>query len=438
MSMAPDSSTPTCDFLRTEVLLYYKPEYANGEDIPHLLSLCQERTPLYTEDTVLDFHRLLVATLIAQATLLERYKKAHQVEDDRNDEEMQKIGIILGLVQRLLQAIVYFHALSSHMDSLGGIQPPVIFWPLSSRIPEYLAFARANNIYCRSGRSPPSKNRNTGPASSKGGGRTFVSEEIGSSKGGKGIFASFFKGGKGKSWSSGGHPVSSKQEKSLEEELLSEPANKFFEEEEFLPVSSNTAPANDEYAEQVSDEDEGIEFDDLLPHSTMESDDLMGAVQSWLKLLVKYTTARRALEMYCGTLKRDEDSEIEISLLSVTPTETTMPLWKDISEVLQSVLKKQYLTSPPCQEMIDHLKTRIFDNGNIHHNIIDIFRDIINEVEWPISYTVHCEAALVAFASLDTSDISSEGDNRDLAEIQCVRIFNPPQKKSLISSISRA
>ena len=444
-STAPDLSTSEKgprDFLRTEVLPYYKPEYSNGEDIPYLLSLCQERAPLYTEDTVLEFHRLLVATLLTQAALLQRYKKVHEV---RNDEEMEKIGIRLGLVERLLQAIVYSSAFSSHMDSLGGIHPPVLSWPMTSQIPEYLAFAQANDIYCRSGRSPPSGNRNRRSASSKEGGGAPGLEEIGSSKGGRGIFASFLKAGKGKSRSSGagkGGSVSSKREKSLEEELLSESANMLFEEEESLPVDSNNAPANDEHAKQVDDEDgdvESIEFDGLpTPRVMLESEDLIDAVQSWLKLLVKYTTARRALEDYCETLGRGEDRKIEISLLSVTPTETTMPLWQDVSEVLESALKKQYLfrSSSMHQEIISYIKTRVGD-GNTRHNIIDVFTDIIRGVERPISYTVHCEAALVAFASLD---ISSEGDDQGLAEIQRVRIFNPPnlpQPRLLISPLSR-
>ena len=92
-SMAPDLSTSEKgphDFLRTEVLPYYKPKYSNGEDIPYLLSLCQERAPLYMEDTVLEFHRLLVATLLAQAALLQRYKKVHEV---RNDEEIGRAHV---------------------------------------------------------------------------------------------------------------------------------------------------------------------------------------------------------------------------------------------------------------------------------------------------------------------------------------------------------
>ena len=74
---------------------------------------------------------------------------------------------------------------------------------MTSQIPEYLAFAQANDIYCQSGRSPPSGNRNRRSASSKEGGGASGLEEIGSSKGGRGIFASFLKVGKGKSRLSG-------------------------------------------------------------------------------------------------------------------------------------------------------------------------------------------------------------------------------------------
>jgi hypothetical protein len=341
-----------------QTLSHYRPHYVNGNDIPRLLSACKERGPLYTKDTAIEFHRLMVAVLLAYA--------AHLARDRVNQEDGPIVANNI-----LLHAVVYSSAFKAHMKSLSAADPPVLYLPMSSHIQEYQQFADENRIKCRVPRGHRASSSGEGSSSSgEGNGKLGLAEQ-----------------GESKEAATGG------QNRDVEDEIVDATT----ESEIYVPP---TGPV-----------------------------DLNTVIQSWLKLLVKYHTAQRTLENYCGNLGTDEDSHVDITRLSVKPKRGLMPAWGEITAILASVLASDserpsatnYSITEP-EETIEHLKAYVLDVANAGKstdNIVEKFRDIIHGCPQPIGYTVHCEAALVAFAS------AKNGGFRDdrLAPLHKVRIL---------------
>lgn len=332
-------------YLNTEgrlakTLSHYRPKHVDGDDIPHLLSACKKRAPLYTKDVAVEFHHLIVATLLAYAAYLARYRVS------------QEDGLIVanGI---LLHAIVYSNAFKAHMKSLSATDPPVLGLPMSSHITEYSEFARINEIACHVPR---------------------------------------------------GKRESSKQ--------------------------GTTLPKNDPTGATADGEIVDATTDSEIFGSPTEPVDLNIVMESWMRLLVKYHTAQRTLEKYCEHLGTSEDSQIDITRLSVKPKQGFMPTWSEINPVLTHVLQSEseqpFATNRPItqlEETIDYLKSYVLNvtkvPGRSPNNIFDNFTDIINGRTQPIRYTIHCEAALVAFAS---TKYKAFQDDR-LGPLQKVRIL---------------
>jgi len=128
--------------------------------------------------------------------------------------------------------------------------------------------------------------------------------------------------------------------------------------------------------------------------------DLNLAIQSWLKLLVRYHTVQCTLENYCENLETGENFQINIMHLSVKPKQGLVPQWSDIAAVLMSVLMSSSISEP--KETIEYLKSYVLgivNAGKSTNNIFEKFSNIILSHKQAIKYTVHCEAALVAFTS---------------------------------------
>ena len=123
-------------------LSYYQRQYANGDtSIPHLLRACRDSQPLYTWDTAINFHRLLVGTLLAYASLLEDYRTRHA--------ERAQIDKQLCLYGSLLDVILFSDAFDCHIRSLVQANPPMLSLPMSDQIDHYVEFARDFNIHCK-------------------------------------------------------------------------------------------------------------------------------------------------------------------------------------------------------------------------------------------------------------------------------------------------
>ena len=124
-------------------LSYYQPPYANEDaSISCLLRACEDSRPLYTKDTAIDFHRLLVGTLLAYASLVEGYYKASPTERAQIDKHLSISGTLLRLV-------LYSDAFDCHMKSLVQANPPILSFPMSDHIDEYVDFARDRDIRCQ-------------------------------------------------------------------------------------------------------------------------------------------------------------------------------------------------------------------------------------------------------------------------------------------------
>lgn len=213
----------------------------------------------------------------------------------------------------------------------------------------------------------------------------------------------------------------------------------------FMGITGRLFKAGNSKQDGVSNEDMGSgatadEDDDSIPDATNELSDHLPAnvttlessespwleptelrktISSWLKLLVKYHTAQSALESYCRTLEPGDNANINIKLLEIKPRQGSMPTWDAITQAIDSVIKRTQQTNLRDinpKDFIDYIFTdvcEIVDSKRSYHSILHKFSDIMRNIERPVSYTVHCEAALVAFASAgDKSDAHTkiEGD----------------------------
>ena len=313
-----------------------------SDSIPHLLRACKDSRPLYTRDTAFDFHRLLVGTLLAYASLLERYGTMRS--------ERAQIDQQLALSSSLLRVILFSDAFDCHIRSLVQTSPPILSLPMSDRIDNYVNFARTRHIRC------------TRPRGSGEEGK----EKLG--------------------------PSMAEESKQPGVELGS---------------TSDIGFDADENEDETPDTTN--EVDDILSHTEGQgSKNLCKIVNSSLKLLVKYDTAQDALESYCESLGPGSNHEIDIKLLRINPREGDMPGWDEIKTVITSVLTKsvEQVDSKDTIKYIGELVTKLTENGkSAPHTIFHTFDYIIHGVSQPISYNVHCEAALVAFASADDEGI---------------------------------
>ena len=125
------------------LMSYYQcssPIKKTSDPIPHLLHACKDSQPLYTRDTAINFHRLLVGTLLAYASLLECYGTMCA--------ERAKIVQQLALSSSLLCLILFSDVFDCHIMSLVQIDPPILSLPMSDHIDNYVNFASTCHIRC--------------------------------------------------------------------------------------------------------------------------------------------------------------------------------------------------------------------------------------------------------------------------------------------------
>ena len=170
---------------------------------------------------------------------------------------------------------------------------------------------------------------------------------------------------------------------------------------------SSTSDVIDENEDEDKTFDTTNKVDNILSHTrALESKDFYKIIHSSLKLLIKYHTAQDALESFCGSLEPDLSCEIDIKLLHIKLRQGLMPEWDEIMAVITSILAKNVKLKSLADNIISYIITCIYNSMKhriFPHKIFDTFTVIINGNRKPISYTIHCEAALVAFASVDVS-----------------------------------
>jgi len=374
------------DYLKGPLSFCQPPGYTKGDNsIPGLLTTSKGSRPLYTKVTAIEFHRLLVGTLILYAWLIAVYAKSNIVPEERFAAAAD-----VGLAGAFLHGILFSDAFNCHMKSLFGVEDHIVTLPTSAHFEEYCLFAQKHEI------------RILGPR----GKRKVHGVSSGSSKGGK-----------------------KKSELSKEGKKMTGL---------FTAGESKQAGVGDEDdGSGANADDDGIpdatsELNDQLPtgmaslesppghqEPRLEPSEFCQIISSWLKFLVKYHTAQGTLESYCQTLGPGDKSEVDIKLLEVNPKQGLMPEWKEIKEVIASILQKTERPNVELKDtanMLTYISTRVNNivaSGRSYHNTLNIFSQIIEGVDQVTQFTVHCEAALVAFAS---TAVNENGPNAQINE----------------------
>lgn len=120
-----------------EAILAYHP--TAPKELSDLLSQCHEESPvLYTQNTVEDFHHLLVASLIAYGSLLARIFDA-----DGGTERLQ-LGTTVSVFARFLSTIVNSKAMTRHLRLLN--LDDLLKLPTSTATKLYRDFAMKNRF----------------------------------------------------------------------------------------------------------------------------------------------------------------------------------------------------------------------------------------------------------------------------------------------------
>ena len=172
------------DYLKGPLSFCQPPGYTKGDNsIPGLLTASKGSRPLYTKVTAVEFHRLLVGTLILYARLIAVYAKSDVVPEERFAAAAD-----VGLASAFLHGILFSDAFNCHMKSLIGVEDHIVTLPTSAHFEEYCLFAQKHKIHIL-GPHGKRKVRGVSSGSSKGGKKK---SEL--SKGGKKMTGLFMAG----------------------------------------------------------------------------------------------------------------------------------------------------------------------------------------------------------------------------------------------------
>lgn len=152
-----------------------------------------------------------------------------------------------------------------------------------------------------------------------------------------------------------------------------------------------------------------------------------GIARSWIKLLVKHFAAKRILEDYCQRMKESPDP-VQISVLAVPHKSHDMPSWVHLQSIIKDLLSNKPEApdnSAPTslapdeeqisdneqpsgdgiasnnlknEEVIAFIESRFLSESPTN-KMFRKFHDIITGKKVLIQHSIHCEAALAAFAS---------------------------------------
>jgi len=172
------------DYLKGPLSFCQPPGYTKGDNsIPGLLTTSKGSWPLYTKVTAVEFHRLLVGTLILYAWLITVYAKSDVVPEERFTATAD-----VGLAGAFLHGILFSDAFNCHMKSLVGVEDHIVTLPTSTHFEEYCLFAQKHEIHILGPRGKR-KVHGVSSGSSKGGKKK---SEL--SKGGKKMTGLFMAG----------------------------------------------------------------------------------------------------------------------------------------------------------------------------------------------------------------------------------------------------
>ncbi|KAM6490168.1 hypothetical protein JOM56_014360 [Amanita muscaria] len=350
-------------------------------------------TILYTRDTALEFHHFVVATLITYTRAL---KCLHDAEKSKVTRHAARVLV----TSRLLTAIVYSKAFECHINGL--VENRFLSLPNFPNFPEYHKFAKVNSMSIT-----PKAVGQEGTTRGAGGGEVADTEE-----------------------DKDDDDDEDKNNKNDGEDKDNGGEDKDNDDED-KDNNDEDKDNNDEDKDNESEEDGVDDFggehvddfeEELAPGPLSDPSHIMisSLIRDRMRLLVNHLTAKRILENYCV----QKHVDVEIKLLGINPETAFRPSWETLTSVIGSVTSGTNL-SPSTQSIVDHLKDRI------EHTLISaklpasnkifmVFDQIIKGEEGKRPYyTVHCEAALAAFAS--TGRGAAEGVAGLLAQLNLDR-----------------
>ncbi|KAM6493056.1 hypothetical protein JOM56_011190 [Amanita muscaria] len=371
-------------------------------------------TILYTRDTALEFHHFVVATLITYARAL---KCLHDAEKSKVTCHAARVLV----TSRLLTAIVYSKAFECHINGL--VENRFLSLPNFPNFPEYHKFAKVNSMSIT-----PKAVGQEGTTRGAGGGEVADTEED------KDDDDDEDKNNKndGEDKDNGGEDKDNDDEdKDNDDEDKDNDDEDKDNDDEDKDNNDEDKDNNDEDKDNESEEDGVDDFggehvddfeEELAPGPLSDPSHIMisSLIRDRMRLLVNHLTAKRILENYCV----QKHVDVEIKLLGINPETAFRPSWETLTSVIGSVTSGTNL-SPSTQSIVDHLKDRI------EHTLISaklpasnkifmVFDQIIKGEEGKRPYyTVHCEAALAAFAS--TGRGAAEGVAGLLAQLNLDR-----------------
>ena len=368
----------------------------------NLMNRCFQQPPvLYAEDTINEFHYLLVGTLVCYVAALrdtdlmmkcyvevekdwaaketarkrrvrlskkskeqkreeeqkheEEERKREEEERKHDDEERkERVGLLresqnnVTMFARLLSAILNSDAVRCHLWVLQSVsQKGLFYFPDLMRLPDYTQFAKENNI-----------------------------------------LPSYYKG------------KDSDEDKSKAATTDSS-GNDLMEGNRQLREDGN-AKLSDE-AELSDDEAEPSDEEALHQHrDDMECATLHEVLLGWMKSFISHYTAKQILEHYCSErLARAGSSTIQISHVGVAGQKRQLVPWS----TMKSTIKSAYTTvSEEFQDqLINILEQGIQTSGPTETNkkdrsIFHSFKSLVGGKTVERHFIMHCEAALAAFA----------------------------------------
>ena len=171
--------------------------------------------------------------------------------------------------------------------------------------------------------------------------------------------------------------------------------------------------------------------EDQDPFVISNTDEIIMAIQGWVKLFVQHLHAKSVLESFAK--QGEKGIPIEIKVCGISPPEPPLPMptWEALKDIIWSSLKDK--TDEEKNSITNVFLGHIGGDPSGRNKIFHVFSDIINEKATPRRYyNMHCEAALVGLvaASEVSKNIASYGDEEMVTEL-CVGLVHFLQPRQL-------
>ena len=389
---------------------------------PDNMLLACRKSPyiVYNKTTYIEFHHLLVASTVTFAYFLKHL-------DEESVEDKPNVAPMVLVVGRLLSAIVQSNAFECHINLLTKFGPLKL--PSYASIQDYYEFAQRTFIRIRPKPFPDntSQVRPKSPTTDAPSPDNEIQTPLESSTA----------------------DVPSPNDKTLAllESPTAPPDNDCQAPLE-LPTADKPEPEED--AEPGLQEDSELEFQEDSELDPPSLDDVMisqtsHVIQAWMQYFVSYFEAYRIVKHYGASLggegkgkegdgREDDDRTIKISTLSTTPSGRQLPEWTTVQSIIRSVLNRpdhkcyrqasdrpsvsEPLAKPSAEKIIQIIETSIRSAKKLSSpSVVRAFATILDKINAPAYYTIHCEAALAAYAAMHVKSSGGVASDEPAANV---------------------